>query len=874
MKLHKLTVGKAKGYTTWGCMWERGVCYERTDYICKNIFGAEVPVQSRITAYWPDGSVKWTAHTADSERLGEGMEVLPGTSRPSGRGLQISETESHISIDAGTLQIQVAKEGNFLFESVSFGGKKVAFHARPVLCLEEPVMMQGNPARMEKHYEGHISRIEIEERGPLTAVLKFTGMHRNKAGEEKFPFCIRMTAGCDSEELSFIHTFIYDGDEDKDYLKGLGVVFEMPLTGPVYNRHIKAAVDHGVFHETVVPLTSWRPRIPDNIYERQMAGENLKLSGEELEIAGKVLQDTPYWSQYDICQDSSEHFSIRKKLLPENCCYIDSLHGTRAKGVIAVGSENGSVLMGIRDFWEKYPSGFTVKGIDGEKTECTMWFWPPSAPAMDFRHYADRGYNQVCYEGYDYKGASPVGVACTSECTIGFAEEMIPSDASLEEFAERIRMPVQYVGTPEFYHEMRAFGYWSLPSCRTEMEGWLEEQLEKAFVFYRDEVEQRDWYGMFNYGDFMHTYDRVRHKWKYDMGGYAWDNTELVPTLWLWLYFLRTGREDVFILAEKLSRHAAEVDVYHLGRYKGLGSRHNVRHWGCPCKEARIAMAGHHRVYYYITGDRRMGDIFEELKDNEMSFLNRDPLGDFYEKKDMVYPAHARSGPDWSSLCSNWMTRWERFHDENYRKKIETGIADIKNAPLKLVSGPDFEFDPYTCRLRYIGECTTGGTHLQICMGAPQIWFEMADLLEDEEWKRMLAEYGRFYYLPEEEKQKESGGIIGNREFSLPFMAAAMGAYGANYLKDDVLAARTWKILLYTLMGEHDHSGFQWVETKDQGNRASIREIPWITTNYTAQFCLNVIMALEFIREKLPVSLKDADELISEGVNPVFYHKA
>lgn len=874
MKLHKLTTGETKGYTTWGCMWEQGVCHTDTAYVCRGESGDEVPMQSRITAYWPDGSVKWTAHTADSEKLGEEMEVLPGTPEPVTEGLEITETEEHIGIDAGILKIQVEKQGDSLFESISFQGKKAAFHARPVLCLEEPITVQGNPARMEKHYEGHISQVEIEEQGRLAVILKFTGIHKNVMGEEKLPFIIRMKVGYGDRELSFTHTFLYDGDEDKDYLKGLGITFQTPLTGPVYNRHIKVMGDYGVFHETMVPLMSWRPRIPDGIYGRQMSGECLELSGEDLTIVNKVLEDTPYWSEYDICQDSVNHFGIRKKLAPDNCCYIECLHGNRAKGGMAIGSGAGSVLLGIRDFWEKYPSGYTVKGMDGENAECTIWFWSPTAPVMDFRHYANRGYNQVCYEGYDYKGATPDGIACTNECTIGFSEEMIPEDSVLEAFTDRLKNPVQYVGTPEFYHEMRAFGYWSLPSYDTEMERWLEEQLEKAFAFYQNEVEQRNWYGMFNYGDFMHTYDSVRHKWKYDIGGYAWDNTELVPTLWLWLYFMRTGRADVFALAEKLSRHASEVDVYHMGKYKGLGSRHNVRHWGCPCKEARIAMASHHRYYYYLTGDRRLEDIFEELKDNELSFLNKDPLGDFYDKKDMVYPAHARSGPDWSSLCSNWMTRWERFHDDTYRKKIETGIADIKKAPLKLVSGPDFEFDPHTCHLRYIGERTTGGTHLQICMGAPQVWFEMADLLEDEEWKQMLAEYGRFYYLPGEEQQKESNGIIGDREFSLPFMSAAMGAYGAKYLKDDVLAMRTWKILLHTLIGEHDHNGFNCVELANEGNYSTLKEIPWISTNFAAQFCLNVIMVLEFIREKLPATLEETDKLLADGMDASFYHRA
>lgn len=38
---------------------------------------------------------------------------------------------------------------------------------------------------------------------------------------------------------------------------------------------------------------------------------------------------------------------------------------------------------------------------------------------------------------------------------------------------------------------------------------------------------------------------------------------------------------------------------------------------GCSCKEARIAMAGHHRFYYYLTGDLRMGDVFDDVKDGD-----------------------------------------------------------------------------------------------------------------------------------------------------------------------------------------------------------------------------------------------------------------
>lgn len=869
MRLHILSDREKKGFTTWGCMWDQGSCREGDSFILSNSDGEERRMQSRVTAYWPDGSVKWTAHTADSEGLTEEIEVAlrrEETAAESSRsqGLVIRNEDGKIIIEAGAITMEVRERGEFLFEKLWLDGVLRAECAGPVLILEEPVSAHGRKAAVEKEYTGLVEKVSLEDEGPLCGVLKFEGCHVSKEGERKLPFVIRMAVGLGSRKLDFVHTFLYDGDEDRDFLKGIGIRMAVPMEDEMYNRHVMMQGDHGMFHETAAELLTWRPRVPEEIYRDQMAGKRLKLKGRDREIVDQVLQAMPFWDTYDFCQDSPSHFMIRKKTAEEDCCFLDCLHGTRTGGAAAFGSGGHSVAFAIRDFWQTYPSGYTFKGLSGEKAEAYIWLYSPTARPMDFRHYAKRGYNQVYYEGYDYKGATPYGIASTSQYSIGFMDDMIPESGELEEFGRLTDHPAQYVGDPEFYHDRKAFGCWSLPKRGTEMEAWLEEQLDLAASFYENEVEQRNWYGLFNYGDFMHTYDRERHVWRYDMGGYAWDNTELVPTLWLWLQFMRTGKAEIFALAEKLSRHASEVDVYHMGRYQGLGSRHNVRHWGCPCKEARIAMAAHHRFYYYMTGDRRLEDIFEELKDNERTFLNKDPLGDFYNRDEMVYQSHARSGPDWSSLCANWLTRWERFHDEAYRRKIEVGIEDIKRAPLQLVSGPDFEFDPETVHLRYIGERAAGGTHLQICMGAPQVWIELADLLGDEEWRRMLADYGRFYYLPREQQLEESKGIIGDREFTLPFMAAAMGAYGAEYFSDDRLAKTVWSHLLHAILCEGNHQGMKSEVVKNQGNRENLSEIPWISTNFAAQWCLNVIMALEFIRGSLPKTLNEADELVAE----------
>lgn len=866
MKLHNLPGRAQSGYVTFGCIWEQGELPGMKAFLLRSPDGTEFPVQSRITAYYPDGSIKWTAHTADAGHMTPEIELLPG-SPPVHSAVSIMEGQEKGSMNviAGDVSFTVYSQGRFLFKDFCVGGELRMQEAFPVLKLERRAASGTSEIRTVTDFYGEITGMEVEEAGPLRALFRYEGTHKDPvSGEELIPFIIRMGVGIGSDSLSFTHTFLYDGEEKRDFLKGVGIAIEAPVRGEMYNRHIRFLGDAGSFHESVANLLSWRPRIPDAVYAAQCRGELLSPEGQVLADVRRILPDMPFWDTYDFCQDSPGHFKVRKRMdLPE-VCWLDCLDGRYAKGGLSHGGENGSLSFVLRDFSKRHPAGYTVSGLAGSRTRTDVWFYSPAAEAYDFRHYTDRGYNQVYYEGYDFFGASAYGIAATSECSINWGRGPVATEASLQDFIHQVNKPPVYVGDPGFYHQRRAFGYWSLPARGTESLRYLEEQLDKAIDFYRMEVEQRNWTGLFNYGDFMHTYDKERHIWRYDMGGYAWDNTELVPTLWLWLMFMRSGREDVFTLAEKLSRHASETDVYHFGRYKGLGSRHNVRHWGCPCKEARIAMAGHHRYFYYLTGDYRMEDIFAELKDNELTFLEKDPLGEFYDKAEMIYPAHARSGPDWSSLCSNWMTQWERFNDAEYREKIMVGIRDIEAAPLKLVSGPDFEFDPKTVRLRYIGERSTGGTHLQICMGAPSIWMEMGDLLAYEPWKKMMADYGRFYFLPREQQISESGGSIGEREFSLPFMAAAMGAYGAWYLDDRDTALRVWKVLLSALIADNNIQGFSTVPVPDAGNQENLVEIPWISTNFAAQWCLNVIMVLDFIGDDLPSTLEGINHLLSD----------
>ena len=848
VKLHFLENRNNTGYVTWGVPWKKGEVTQNQTFKFTNEKGEQLPIQSKVAAYWPDGSYKWTAHTANCLEACEYTICPIEKKNETPQNINIIENNNYYLVKAGKISAIFDKQGENIIRNFTVDNKIIITHGK-LKCIIEQKEENGDIDIIKRtNYISDINKVSIEDNGELKTVIKIEGIHKNISRNKKtLPFILRFILHKDTNYIRLMHTFLCDIDASKEFIKGIGIEFETPMSGEAYNRHFKTRGDYGYFHEPMQIMPWWRPSIGDEKYKKQLDGEflNFDLKEEKYEEAMTVLSDMIIWDSYKLYQDSPSHFLIKKSTGKKECSYIDAIHGKRSNGLIYIGGEKNGIAIGMKDFWQKYPSSIWAEKITEENAKITAWIWSPESEALDMKHYDDKGHSLTCYEGFDEIRSTPYGIANTNELTIWGFTEGIVSDEILYKCEYSLQKPAVMAASPKYYHDTKAFGCWGLEKRETAAEKWLEEQLDLAIEFYKNEIEQRNWYGLFNYGDIMHSYDSYRHTWRYDIGGYAWQNTELVPTLWLWYAFLRSGREDIFTLAYNMSRHCSDVDVYHIGEYKGLGSRHNILHWGCGCKEARIAMAGHHRFTYYLTGDYRIGDVLNDTADADFSLLNIDPLRAMYTKEEMTYPTHARTGPDWSSFCSNWLTAWERNNDKKYRDKIITGIEDIKKSPLKLISGADYEYNPYTNHLKYIGEIKTG-SHLAICMGSIQTWLELKDSLEDSEWDKMLADYGEFYQLSQEEKLKYTNGLCSKKGYSFPFMCAGLGAFSANYNNNAELAEKIWKTLF------NEYKGFETTEIENYFNSPKLKEIKGITTNITSQWCLNVITALDFIREYLP----------------------
>lgn len=847
IEMHWLENRAKYGYVTFGVPFAKSAVKETESVCLTDGNGVQIPCSAEPIAFWDDGTVKWMSCSAD---INTDKAYVSIGNAINTEGNIIKEDSGKIVIDNGIMNYEFPKSGSLIM--------KTPYADAKLRVLNETRTEDGEDKIVKTSpFTGEIETVCVERTTGLMSTVKITGTHKDKNGRAFLPFILRITIYYREYAAHLTHTFMFDGDPSVDFIKGIGVEFTRKMKGKLYNRRTKIAGDYGVMHELVQYFNIWRPMVlRDKFPKAQIEGKMLSLDENDPDIAF-MIKDTVVWDSYKLTQLTSDSFEVYKKTESDKVTYIKSSFGHRSKGLMYLGDEAGGVAVSMDNFWQKYPSSIISDGISKDEAKITAWIVTPDAPAQDLRHYDTKAHATAHYEGFDTIGSNPYGIANTNEITLFMFDE-IPSDDEINELSDKGYKKPVFLCSPEYYHEVGAFGRWSLISRNTPLEKWLEDELDKAFEFYKNEIEQRRWYGLWDYGDVMHTYDRYRHCWKYDLGGYAWQNTELVPTLWLWYAFMRSGREDIFTVAEAMCRHCADVDIYHLGDLKGMGSRHNVIHWGDSCKEPRIAMAGHHRMLFYLTGgDLRIGDCLNDVKDADFTSLFIDPLRFFYKKEEMKLPTHARSGPDWTTYVSNWFVQWERYRDEHYKNKIKTGFNDLANAPLHLISGSNFEYDPESGHLGYIGENSAGGSHLAVCMGGPETAFELLEYTDDDRLREYMIEYGRFYFMSPEEKREYSKGLIDGEGFSFPYMAAAMVAFAAEETKDEKLAYKVWQVLIHSLAGKDKKEGFDSETVKDYFNNKSLDEMFWISTNFTAQWCLNTIIALDFTREYMKDSKYD-----------------
>lgn len=827
--------------------------------------GETIPADFWPTAYWPDGSVKWGGFAAVIPGGSSVVSFYPTARTPrmksetatsDGRAsLSVSEDAEQIKVSAATFTAWIPKSGDALIDSICLGDTRVAGRATLVCTTQDSPYQEGLDAIGFHHYRSHIEKVGVERAGDVRAVVKIEGHYSDEGTEhspamtpaatggegtcrEWLPFTVRLYFYAGTEQVRLVHTFVYDGDQHQDFIRALGVRFEVPMREQAYNRHVAFATqDGGVWSESVQPLSGRRilAKGEDKGFAaRQVAGERIPEPDFFDDPKGRsLLHHWARWNTFRLTQLSDQGYAITKRA-HDNNQWIGTHTGQRAAGYVFAGDVSGGLGVCMKDFWQSYPASLQVDSATQQTAFLTAYLWSPEGGTMDLRHYDNVAHDlEASYEDVQEGMSTPYGIARTSVLHL-IPERAYPGKAAIAARASQAADDAPLVCTPEYLHDRRAFGVWSLPDSSNARRAAVEHQLTDYLDFYRTAIDEQHWYGFWNYGDVMHQYDPVRHEWKYDVGGFAWDNTELGSISWLWYSFLRTARPDVWRMAEAMTRHTMEVDVYHLGPYAGLGSRHNVSHWGCGAKEARISQAAWNRFYYYLTTDERTGDLMTAVRDADLMLYTIDPmrLALPREQYPCTAPARLRIGPDWIAYAGNWMTEYERTRDVKYRKKIEAGMKSIAALPHGMFTGPGvLGYDPATGILSYEGDTAiTSTNHLKLIMGGFELMHELLEMVPDKRFADAYLDHNTRYHQ-----------VTKNR-----FRISRLKGYAAAKHHDSQLAEETWQDM-WRYSRPEQHYRFDPQPVLPPEVPAPMTESAETTTNDCALWSLDAIYLMEVI---------------------------
>ncbi|MCR4376176.1 MAG: hypothetical protein NUW22_15145, partial [Acidobacteria bacterium] len=355
-------------------------------------------------------------------------------------------------------------------------------------------------------------------------------------------------------------------------------------------------------------LHSWvYTGIPDK--HRPQAGDypHVATQGEQLITTDPT--DTGWVVPNDRLQALGLGLSLKINARAASVAQLDATR--RGPGWIDVADDRRGVAVGLRHFVEEYPKELSFDPATGG---LATYFWSPKGGPASFARSSNAPANEGAVENWAQ------GLAKTSEALFYFHPAGISSEAIGKTMALVLAPPVAHVD-PAWYG---ASGVYGAMAPQGSAHGGLERGLEYKFAWMRFNQRTEPWYGMFNHGDMMNTFDGKR--WS------VFGHGEPAQDFMWWLQFMRTGDADMFDTAMAFSRHTMDVDNTHwpagpvfLGdsnypmdywnslkapqatKYLGVGRRHAEQHW-MHILSAHVWVQGW-MASYYLAGEQRGLDV-------------------------------------------------------------------------------------------------------------------------------------------------------------------------------------------------------------------------------------------------------------------------
>jgi hypothetical protein len=432
-----------------------------------------------------------------------------------------------------------------------------------------------------------IRSLELEYNGPLSATAAIRGVFwheelykdcdstpkRRNLGSE-FTVRIRVYKG-----QSFIrtwHTWVYEGNPDADFLKGVGLSLRL----------------EGVDADKATLTT-----LGDD-------GAPLRWKGSD---GPRAELRQPSWMDYELlAYDKDDRSSIVSQ-------------GRRSAQWLSLGGDRFGAAVGIEEMAETSPGALRVDASTGLVTQFHI---PDSLGPMDMRRYS-REWAQG--ESRPNGQGQATGVAHTQRGFIYFHradEEAGKIQAVNQHFQDHalVRAPARWYSTTRVAGALHPYDPGNYPRLEKEM-SWL-------FDFILHHQRKWHWYGLWYYGDNAERYNSGgNQRWDTDWGRWGWNASQGISSHFPVLQFLRRPSPEYLRYVYNNAYYISDVITKHTTQYpernnrralrnmKGFFTRHGVQPWSDGYQCVRGSQTYGVALAYYLTGDSRLRDFIREVSE-------------------------------------------------------------------------------------------------------------------------------------------------------------------------------------------------------------------------------------------------------------------
>src|SRR5690606_2992854 len=204
---------KAATGFTFGHPWPKGALQAKESLFLLDHHNNKKPLQTWVTATWPDGSVKWTGHAVEAgSAIGTNFRIAKGATVKGKHKVTVRKSGKQLIVDTGVIRCTINTVGKTLFESITRGKKVIAKNARFIGQRQSSAEISTDEPLVVNNFQAFIQSVKVEQDGPVRATLKVDGVHQDDQARQCLPSSLRMYFYAGGDSLKISHTFIYDGD--------------------------------------------------------------------------------------------------------------------------------------------------------------------------------------------------------------------------------------------------------------------------------------------------------------------------------------------------------------------------------------------------------------------------------------------------------------------------------------------------------------------------------------------------------------------------------------------------------------------------------------------------------------------------------------